>query len=97
MNKAKLILLEKMSDHLKKSNIHLTIENMEGWLSLRGILPSKFDKTISPSQQRIPLGLAATPQGINQAKDKALEIRGLLNQGRFDWAFYLKVEKILVK
>lgn len=44
-------------------------------------------------QQRLPLRLPNNPQGLNRAIDQAFEIRGLLNQEKFDWANYLDQER----
>lgn len=84
--------LEAVNESLE--NIHLKIESRGGWLSLRGVFPAKPGSGVTiPHQQRLSLKISATPDGINLARDKALEIRGLLNQGRFDWGTYLAQKK----
>lgn len=86
--------LEKINDAIKRANLHLTLEDRGGWLSLRGVFPPRPDSgKTEPYQQRLPLKIANNPRGCVLAKDKAFEIRGLLNQGKFDWNPYLKEEQ----
>ncbi len=86
--------IKAINQKLKVANAHLTLEERGGWLSLRGTLPPKPNSGIEhDSQQRISLRIAANPKGLNDAYDLALEIRGLLNQGRFDWNRFLSQPK----
>lgn len=77
---------------LKAANVNLTIEQNGGKLTLRGTLPQKTGDGGKPKQQRIPLNITATPDGIEQAESEAHAIRRDLNANRFDWGKFIKPE-----
>lgn len=75
---------------LKAANVKLIIEQSGGKLNLRGTLPSRDGG--SSKQQRIPLGITATSDGIKQAESEAHAIRCDLNANRFNWDKFIKVD-----
>ncbi|AKG21266.1 integrase [Calothrix sp. 336/3] len=78
---------------LKAANVKLIIEPNGGKLSLRGTLPQKNGE--GNKQQRIPLNITATADGIKQAESEAHAIRRDLNAGRFNWDSYIHSEPLV--
>ncbi|AIE73007.1 MULTISPECIES: hypothetical protein [unclassified Synechocystis] len=80
--------LEAANQKLKAGKVHLTLQEFGGWLSARGMFPRK-DGGEGKTQQRLPLGITATPAGIDRAFALCLEIRAALDCDRFRWADWL--------
>lgn len=78
--------IEAANSKLKAGGVHLKLEDRGGWVSVRGMLPCKDGE--GRKQQRISLGIAATPGGIDRAFLLALEIRSAIDCDRFDWGDY---------
>ncbi|MDS3861457.1 site-specific integrase [Thermosynechococcaceae cyanobacterium BACA0444] len=88
--------LAQVNTRLKVARLGLQLEQRGQKLNLRGIFPPKPDShRLVPHQQRLSLGLPATPPGLEMAERKAMEIALLLIQGRFDWQPYLSPIKHL--
>ncbi len=73
---------------LKSANIGITIERDSSKLRLRATLPPRQGDGQN-KQQRIPLNVSATPDGLKQAVAEAYVVRRDLDAGRFDWRKYL--------
>ncbi len=74
-------------------NKKLTLIQKKGTKCLycRGTLPPKpGSKKLEWHQQEIALGLRATPQGLQVAQKKVIEILALLEEGKFDWQPYVR-------
>ena len=82
--------LKKANEQLKAGRIDLAIEQRGSKLGIRGTFPPKPDSSARKShQQRLSLGLPATPQGLKSAVAKAKEVSGQLAFNRFHWEDYL--------
>ncbi|AFY61269.1 site-specific integrase [Synechococcus sp. PCC 6312] len=82
--------LDQANARLKVARLGVQIEQRGQKLNLRGIFPPKPEShRLVPHQQRLSLGLPATPPGLDQAEQKAMEIALLVMQARFDWQPYL--------
>ncbi len=84
--------LETANAKLKAGGVHLKLEDRGGWLSVRGMLPVKDGD--GRKQQRIALGISATPGGVDRAFSLALEIRSAIDCDRFDWGDYCQDDPI---
>lgn len=80
--------IKQVNQRLKSANVNLVIEISGSKLRLRGTLPLREggDK----KQQRIPLGISATPEGLKQAEGEAHVVRRDLDASRFSWDKYIK-------
>ncbi|MBE9137950.1 site-specific integrase [Nodosilinea sp. LEGE 07088] len=79
-----------LNARLKAARLGLQVERRGDRLSLRGTLPPRPGSVKPrPHQQRIPLGLPATPAGLKQIEQQAKVIAAQLIERRFDWASYL--------
>ena len=72
------------NNRLKNSNSGITIFRRGQKLSLRGMLPPKFDKN-KPSQQTISLGIYFNPAGIKSAEKQAQKLSSELALKEFNW------------
>lgn len=82
--------LAQTNQRLKLAQMGLQIERRGQKLNLRGTLPPRPDSSqIKPHQQRLPLGLPATPAGLKQAEQEVKLVAAQLIQNQFDWRQYL--------
>lgn len=86
---AKVETLSGINERLKAAGIRLKVEQRGQWLNLLGTLPSKDGK--GRKQQRLALGLDATPYGLKEAERMAMTVWVQLGRGQFSWADYLRV------
>jgi integrase len=78
------------NQRLKAAQLGLQIERRGQTLVLRGTLPPRPQSgRLRAYQQRISLGLPATPAGVKQADQQAKIIAAQLLQNTFDWQDYL--------
>ncbi len=85
-------LLIEANERLRLGGIKLRIELRGGKLGILGTLPRKDGE--GRKQQRISLGLDATPYGLKEAERQLLEVWLKLEHGTFVWSDYLrKVDK----
>jgi integrase len=74
----------------KAIHMGLQVERRGDRLTLRGTFPPKpGDARLNPYQQRLSLGIAATPQGLKQIEKTAKSIAGKLTDHTFSWKEYL--------
>ncbi|NDJ16377.1 site-specific integrase [Myxacorys almedinensis] len=79
-----------VNQRLKAAQLGLQIERRHTKLNLRGTLPPRpASAKLRPHQQRLCLGLPATPTGLKQAEQEVKIIAGQLLQHSFDWHNYL--------
>ena len=76
-------LLDAANAGLKAKGARARIGRMRHTLCLRATLPLKEGG--GKRQQRFPIGLPATPQGVFKAEAKALELHVQLVEGSFSW------------
>ncbi|MEB3360042.1 MAG: site-specific integrase [Synechococcales bacterium] len=82
--------IQSVNQRLKAAQLGLQLERRGNKLSLRGTLPPRPDRhRLKPHQQRLSLGLPATPAGVKQAEQQAKIIAAQLIQRTFDWRDYL--------
>jgi integrase len=86
--------IQQANARLKAAKVGITIEMDGGKLRLRTTLPPKSGDG-PPRQQRIPLNITATYDGIRQIESEAHSIRRDLNAGRFNWGKYIKSEPLV--
>jgi hypothetical protein len=78
--------LHAANGRLKRASVRVKIEARGDYLSLRATLPPKPDSLRSiPHDQRISLGIVATPKGLELAEADAHRLRGELTREVFDW------------
>ncbi|MBD2326958.1 site-specific integrase [Alkalinema sp. FACHB-956] len=78
---------------LKMARLGVQIERRGTKLNLRGTLPPRPGcGRLRPYQQRLSLGLPATPAGLKQIEQEAKIIAAQLIQKSFDWRDYLTIE-----
>lgn len=78
------------NDKLKTANVRASIERMGDKLYLRATLPPKPGSNATRNhQQRIAIGVSASPAGIELAKKQAVKVSALLDCKEFDWSPYL--------
>lgn len=80
--------IQQANQRLKSANVNLVIELSGSKLRLRGTLPLKTGD--EKRQQRIPLDISATLDGLKQAEGEAHVIRRDLDASRFTWDKYIK-------
>jgi integrase len=85
--------IQQANARLKAAKVGVTIEQDGSKLRLRATLPPRMGDG-EPKQQRIPLNINATPDGIKQAESEAHTIRLKLNTGKFNWGEYIKAETV---
>jgi integrase len=82
--------IAKLNARLKAARLGLQVERRGDRLSLRGTLPPRPGSAKTrPHQQRLPLGLPATPAGLKQIERDAKVIAAQLIERRFIWADHL--------
>ena len=80
--------IKQANQRLKESNAGITIEKDGAKLRLRGTFPLRTGE--GKKQQRIPLNVSASPEGLKQAEGEAYVVRRDLDANRFNWDKYLK-------
>jgi integrase len=81
--------IAQVNQRLKIAQLGLQIERRGQKLSLRGTFPPRPDSgRLRPYQQRLSLGLSATPDGLKLAEQQAKIVAAQLLQSTFDWADY---------
>lgn len=82
--------LTQVNQRLKAAKLGFQIERRGDKLSLRGKLPPRpHSLRLNAHQQRLSLGLPATPAGLKQAEQEVKVIAAQLIQNTFDWRNYL--------
>jgi integrase len=83
------IRIAQVNQRLKLAQMGLQIERRGQKLGVRGTLPPRPGSLrLKPCQQRISLGLPATPTGLKQAEQEVKVIAAQLIQNTFDWRNY---------
>ncbi|UBF28388.1 site-specific integrase [Kovacikia minuta CCNUW1] len=78
-----------INQRLKAARMGFQIERRGEKLNLRGTLPPRPGSLrLKPYQQRLSLGLPATPGGLKQAEQEVKIIAAQLIQKNFDWRNY---------
>lgn len=81
--------IARLNQRLKAAQMGLQIERRSTKLCLRGTLPPRPNSAkLRSHQQRLSLGLPATPTGLKQAEQEVKIIAGQLLQKTFDWQNY---------
>ena len=81
--------LLQVNTRLKMGGLGLQIEQRGNRLNLRGVLPPRpGSDRLRPYQQRLPLKLPATIEGLKQAEQEAKIIAAQILQNTFDWQRY---------
>jgi integrase len=81
--------IAQVNQRLKAAQLRLQIERRGDRLSLRGTFPPRPDSVrLQSHQQRLPLGLPATLDGLKQAEKEAKIVAVRLLEDRFDWRDY---------
>jgi hypothetical protein len=81
--------IEQVNQRLKAARFGLQIERRGEKLNLRGTLPPRPGSLkLKSYQQRLSLGLPATPAGLKQAEQEVKVIAAQLIQKTFDWRQY---------
>ncbi|MFM7472285.1 MAG: site-specific integrase [Nodosilinea sp.] len=84
--------IRQLNQRLKAARLGLAVERRGDRLGLRGTLPPRpGSDRHRPHQQRLPLGLPATPAGLKQIEQEAKVIAGQLIQRNFSWHPYLEI------
>ena len=79
-----------LNTRLKAARLGIQVERRGDRLSLRGSLPPRPGSAKTrPHQQRIPLGLPATPAGLKRIERDAKVIAAQIIERRFSWDDYL--------
>lgn len=77
------------NQRLKAAQLGLQIERRGVKLALRGTLPPRPGSArLRPYQQRLSLGIPATPAGLKQIEQEAKIVAAQLIQNQFDWREY---------
>lgn len=85
--------LQQVNQRLKLAQLGLHIERRGQRLSLRGTLPPRpGSHRLRPYQQRLSLGLPATPSGLKAAEREAKIIAAKLLENTFRWQDYERVK-----
>ncbi|MEM7769104.1 MAG: site-specific integrase [Cyanobacteria bacterium P01_A01_bin.37] len=81
-----------VNHRLKVAQLGVQLERRGQKLGIRGTFPPRpGSHRIHPHQQRVSLGLPATPGGLKTAEQQAKVIAVQLMQHTFDWAAYLPI------
>lgn len=82
--------INQANGRLKAGNVRVRIEAIGKRLYLQATLPPKPDsKATRAFQQRIALGVSASPSGVSLAEKEARKVGALLDCQQFDWMPYL--------
>ncbi|MBW4579050.1 MAG: site-specific integrase [Tildeniella nuda ZEHNDER 1965/U140] len=83
------VRIAQTNQRLKAAQMGFQIERRGQKLGLRGMLPPRPGSLrLKPSQQRLSLGLPATPAGLKQAEQTVKVIAAQIIQNSFDWRQY---------
>ncbi len=85
--------IAKLNAELRAARCRVVVQRRHDRLVLRAILPAKPGDNRRPFQQRLPLGIYATPAGLRAARKKALGLSEQLNEGSFSWSEWLEPDK----
>ncbi|MBE9008907.1 site-specific integrase [Pseudanabaenaceae cyanobacterium LEGE 13415] len=78
------------NQRLKAAQLGLQVERRGTKLALRGTLPPRPESSrLRSYQQRLSLGIPATPTGLKQIEQEAKIVAAQLIQDKFDWREYL--------
>ena len=81
-----------VNQRLKAAQLGVQLERRGQKIGLRGTFPPRpGSHRIRPHQQRVSLGLSATPAGVKAAEQQAKVIAAQLIQNTFDWKTFLPV------
>ncbi|MEB3213056.1 MAG: DUF3596 domain-containing protein [Leptolyngbyaceae bacterium] len=81
-----------INQKFKVAQLGIQLERRGQKLSIRGTFPPKpGSHRLRPHQQRVSLGLPATPEGIKTAEQQAKMIALQVMQNAFDWNDYLPI------
>jgi integrase len=84
--------IQAVNQRLKTAQLGVQLERRGQKINLRGTLPPRpGSHRVRPHQQRVSLGLPATPDGLKAAEQQAKIIAAQLIQNAFDWNVYLPV------
>lgn len=82
--------ISQTNQRLKAAQLGLQVERRGIRLALRGTLPPRpGNSRLRPYQQRLSLGIPATPAGLKQIEQEAKIVAAQLIQNQFDWQEYL--------
>lgn len=82
--------ISQTNQRLKAAQLGLQVERRGIRLALRGTLPPRPGSSrLRPYQQRLSLGIPATPAGLKQIEQEAKIVAAQLIQDQFDWQEYL--------
>jgi integrase len=82
--------ISKLNAGFRVLRMGLQIERRGDQLNLRGTFPPKpGSPKLRPYQQRLSLGIVATPQGLKKIEQEAKIIAGQLAENSFSWRQYL--------
>ncbi len=82
------------NERLKSANVRAKIERIGDKLYLRTTLPPKPGSNETRNhQQRIAIGISASPAGVSLAEKEARKVSALLDCKEFDWIPYLLAKK----
>jgi integrase len=82
--------IAQVNQRLKAAQMGFQVERRGEKLNLRGTLPPRPGSLrLKPYQQRLSLGLPATPAGLKQAEQEVKVIAAQLIQNSFDWRNYV--------
>lgn len=82
--------INQANGRLKSARVRARIQRIGGRLYLQATLPPKPDSTETRNhQQRIALGISASPAGVSVAEREARKVSALLDCREFDWTPYL--------
>lgn len=78
--------IAQVNERLRTAKTGVSLDRRGGMLWLRATLPPKPGSIkVKSHQQRLSLGVKATPAGIQHAEQKAKLLGAELNLGKFDW------------
>ncbi|ANV90791.1 hypothetical protein [Picosynechococcus sp. PCC 8807] len=87
--------VHEINSQLKALKMGVSVEVLGDKLYLRATLPPKpGSKRKQPYQQRIALGINGNDEGLRRAKAEAIKLGGLIACKDFDWAMYVKNDKL---
>ncbi|MEP0917232.1 site-specific integrase [Leptolyngbya sp. DQ-M1] len=82
--------ISQANQRLKAAQLGFQVERRGIRLALRGTLPPRPGSSrLRPHQQRLSLGIPATPAGLKQIEQEAKIVAAQLIQNQFDWQEYL--------
>ncbi|MGV0028681.1 hypothetical protein [Phormidesmis priestleyi] len=83
--------INQANGRLKAANIRVRVERLGSKLYLKATLPPRPDSDrVKSHQQRIALGVNATPAGLKRAEEESRIVATLIDRQQFDWTLYVK-------